>query len=68
MVYILYVLKIYVKLYRSNTNRDHWKLSISSTPIGAEIFVDSQSTSQNTNAMITGITPGSYIYFKSCWV
>ena len=41
------------------------RLSISSTPTGAEIFVDSQSTSQNTNAMITGITPGDHTFTLS---
>jgi PKD repeat protein len=38
------------------------RLSISSTPIGAEIFVDGQSTSQYTNATVIGISPENHTF------
>lgn len=37
-------------------------LSISSSPTGAEIFVDGPSTGQNTNATITTIAPGDHTF------
>lgn len=41
------------------------RLSISSTPTGATIFVDGQSTTQSTNATITNILPGDHTFTLS---
>jgi PKD repeat protein len=38
------------------------RLSISSTPTGAAIFVDGQSTAQSTNATIINILPGDHTF------
>src|SRR3989304_213059 len=38
------------------------KLSIASTPTGAEIFVDGQSTGRYTNATVINISPGDHTF------